>query len=118
MSVTINQDVIDALKQRIHKGVRKGCDQALVTGIGYAQSLVLVDTSNLQGSIPENSEVIDNGDSFTIKLGAEAFSKNDYNYALANEYGTSKWAGKPFLRPAAHQLAAELPGIIEQNLKG
>lgn len=76
-----------------------------------AKRNVLVDTGRLKNSI--TTEVWNNG--YTITVGTSV------KYAPYVEYGTMKWSGKPFLRPAyksnTENIQKELKKILQKVCK-
>lgn len=72
-----------------------GINQTMARCVTMAKGLVRVDTSALQGSLrfePARP---------TAQGMAGQWGSFDINYALWQEIGTSKMAGKPYLRPSA-----------------
>lgn len=73
-----------------------------------AKRNTLVDTGRLKNSI--TTEIWNNG--LTVTVGTNV------KYAPFVEYGTSRWAGKPFLRPAykdnTENIQRELKKILEK----
>lgn len=73
-----------------------------------AKRNVLVDTGRLKNSI--TTEIWNNG--YTVTVGTNV------KYAPYVEYGTMKWSGKPFLRPAykdnTENIQKELKKILQK----
>jgi len=92
MKITGLKDLEKKMKQLSNVARKEAKQEALYTGasvvLGHANELVQVDTGYLKGSL--DFEVgSDDADIFDTAV-----------YAAAVEYGTSKMAAQPFLRPA------------------
>lgn len=72
---------------------------------GYAQLLAPVDTGRLRNSITH----IVNGDSVVIGTNVE--------YAVYQEFGTSKMKAQPYLKPAVMDHINEYKSIAERAIK-
>lgn len=72
---------------------------------GYAQLLAPVDTGRLRNSITH----IVNGDSVVIGTNVE--------YAVYQEFGTSKMKAQPYLKPAVMDHINEYKSIAERAMK-
>lgn len=77
---------------------------------GYAQENAPVDTGFLRSSALSRE----------TEDGAEVVFQANYAYYV--EFGTSKWAGKPYVRPAIDQHSAEIVSTtaeqIQKDIKG
>lgn len=81
--------------------IEKAGAQALVT----AKDLVPVDTGALRKSITLESKQ------------SQATILSPLDYAAAVEYGTSRQAAQPYMRPAAEEARRQLPEIAKAVLR-
>lgn len=89
--VTIYEGRLDAL---VGETVPEVIDRALEAGVSSAKRLVPVDTGTLQGSIAVVEPAHMDGDTVSGSYGTSV------DYALHVEFGTSKMAAQPYLRPS------------------
>ncbi len=52
-----------------------------------------------------------------VRAGGEATTKDGYDYALANEYGTSKMQAQPFMYPAKQALAKRIENRLKREVR-
>lgn len=103
--VTDNSDqVIDAK----NAAIRVALEAIAVQAEGYAVALCPVDTSRLKNSISHAVEVADE----------RAYIGTNVEYAPYVEFGTSKMAAQPFLKPAIADHVDEYKDIAMEHLKG
>ena len=69
--------------------------------VGIAKDLVPVDTGALKESITLEIEQ------------SQATISSSLEYATPVEYGTSRQAAQPYMRPAAEEVRRQLPGIAK-----
>lgn len=96
------QAVLSAKRAAIQRALKSIGMQAE----GYAKALCPVDTSNLRNSIAND----DDGES-TVVIGTNV------EYAPYVEYGTSKMAERPYLRPAVENHIEEYKRMFEYYLQ-
>ena len=77
-------------------------------------------THNLENAIGKNEVWLRNG-KYSIYVGIqinEVFTKADGWYARMQEFGTSRMAARPYLRPAFNEQKAKINNDIVNDLKG
>jgi HK97 gp10 family phage protein len=84
----IENDRTEAVKKAVADTVTKALTEAALIIEGAAKNLSPVDTGNLKGSITQKVD------------GSEARIGTNVEYSPYVEYGTSKMAAQPYLRPA------------------
>lgn len=82
---------LDAL---VSETVPELVDRAMEAGVSSAKRLVPVDTGTLQGSIAVTEAAHDDGSGVVGRYGTSV------DYAEHVEFGTSKMAAQPYLRPS------------------
>lgn len=103
--ITDNSDqVIDAK----NAAIRAALEAIAVQAEGYAVALCPVDTSRLKNSISHAVEVADEC----------AYIGTNVEYAAYVEFGTSKAAAQPYLKPAIEEHIDEYKDIALEHLKG
>ena len=78
---------------------------------GYAQANAPVRTGAMKGKVAVETEIVASGETIEGRVGVK--KDNDVFYARFVEFGTSKQAAHPFLRPAVFDHAAEIVRIIQ-----
>ncbi len=94
------------LRQTVNARIRNNMEKAVLMVENDAKRFVAVDTGRLRSSITH--EITESKNEIKGVVGTNV------NYAIAQEYGTSKQSGQAYLRPA---LAKNL-SKIKQMLKG
>lgn len=94
------------VKKQVHTAVERALEAVGLQGEGYAKLMCPVDTGRLLNSITHTSD------------GEAAYIGTNVEYAPYVEYGTSKTAPQPFIRPAAEDHMDEYKKIFEFYLKG
>ena len=94
------------LRQAIDVRIRNNMERAVLMVENDAKRFVAVDTGRLRSSITHEIEVTKNE--------VRGIVGTNVDYAIAQEYGTSKQSGTPYLRPA---LKKNIPKI-RQMFKG
>lgn len=96
-------DEIKVLSDAACKQALELCGQAYEN---HARDYSPVDTGRLRNSIEHHPE---GNDTMVIQTNVE--------YAIYQEFGTSRQSGTPFMRPAGNNHIGEYKNIIEQALK-
>lgn len=107
MKIKIEKDNTDQIKSLTREAVVRGLVAVAIQANNYATMLCPVDTTRLRTSI---SDGIDEP-SLTAYIGTNV------EYAPYVEYGTSKMAAQPFIKPAVNNHAPEYKAIFQDYLK-
>lgn len=105
IKVVIENDNTDEIKKLMLDAKLVALEAVGLQAEGYAKRLCPVDTGNLRNSITHTA------DDDTAYIGTNV------EYAPYVEFGTSKTAAQPYLRPAAQNHSEEYKRIIEYYLK-
>ena len=100
-----------------NKGLPSGADKVVASAKSKAPKGA---THNLENAIAKN-EVWLRGGKYSIYVGIqinEVFTKADGWYARMQEFGTSRMAARPYLRPAFNEQKAKINNDIVNDLKG
>ena len=105
IKVVIENDNTDEIKKLMLDAKLVALEAVGLQAEGYAKRLCPVDTGNLRNSITHTA------DEDTAYIGTNV------EYAPYVEFGTSKTAAQPYLRPAAQNHSEEYKRIIEHYLR-
>lgn len=103
--IKISVDNTELIKNATREAVVVALEAVGLQAEGYAKRLCPVDTGLLRNSITHTS------DEDTAYIGTNV------EYAAYVEYGTSKTAAQPYLKPAVNDHAQEYQKIFEHYLK-
>lgn len=99
-SIRVKYNRIDKVPQQLENAIEKALDETGERAVRIARSLVRVRTGALQGSI-----------GYELSKAAMRFYAGKH-YATYNEFGTSRMAAKPFMRPAVEAVRGQFAGIM------
>lgn len=103
--IKISVDNTELIKHATRETVQVALEAVGLQAEGYAKRLCPVDTGLLRNSITHTS------DEDTAYIGTNV------EYAAYVEYGTSRTAAQPYLKPAANDHQQEYKKIFETYLK-
>ena len=102
----VNKDNTDEVLRALQTAKQRALEAIGLQAEGYAQLLAPVDTGRLRNSITH--KVVDE-DSVAVGTNVE--------YAIYQEFGTSKMKAQPYLKPAVMNHIDEYKRIAEESLK-
>lgn len=105
--VTVNEDNTEECARGIVRAIDRALEEIGLAGEGFAKAKCPVDTGNLRNSI---THVTAPGED-AVYIGTNV------EYAAYVEFGTSRTAAQPYLRPAAADHAETYRSIMERNLE-
>lgn len=90
-------------------GMKRGLEAAAIVVLGETDNNIvtknIIDTSHLRGSMTHEVK----GDTATVGTNVE--------YAVYHEFGTSRMAARPFLRPAVDEHRAEIRKAFADQIR-
>jgi len=107
--------------ERLDRNMVEGLNEAADQIVQDAKAVVPVDTGSLQRSIRKQHHVSE-GHVHSIGVTAGGYVTNfktgrKVDYAVHVEYGTSRVAAKPFLRPALERNRPLLRGVLKDRVE-
>ena len=106
MEIVVEVNNLDEAKVLCKEACRQALEQCGQAYENHAKVYSPVDTGRLRNSIEHHLE---GDDTVVIETNVE--------YAVYQEFGTSRQSGTPFLRPAGNNHISEYKNIIESALK-
>lgn len=105
-----NVEIIDNSEEVLKafdNAIERGLEAIGLVAEGYAKQSCPVDTGRLRNSI---SHAVD-------PIGNAAYIGTNVEYAPYVEFGTSKMAPRPFLRPAALEHSEEYKALMKESME-
>jgi len=106
MQIIIDANNLDAAKVLSDEACERALERCGQLWEDRAKVYAPVDTGRLRNSINHHLQSSDT-----------VVTETNVEYAIYQEFGTSRQSGTPFLRPAGLNHIAEYKAIIEQSLK-
>lgn len=101
-----------AKANQVDDAVGRAADKGKIIGVQEIQNLAPVDTGNLKGSYPRCSAVT------KPSQGVRQIDwTSDVDYQAAQEFGTSRQAGTPHVRPGVAAAMPQIAKILKEELE-